>query len=350
MTKTAFITGVTGQDGAYLAELLVNKGYHVHGMRRRTSQSNSRRVKHLLSDLRNGEGELTLHYADMTDASAIMSLISDIRPDEVYNLAAQSHVQVSFENPEYTADADALGVVRILEAIRLMGLKDTRFFQASTSEMFGNAPETPQHENTVFQPASPYAAAKLYAYWLVRNYRDGYGLHASNGIMFNHESPLRGRHFVTRKVTRGVAAIHLGKQEKLLMGNLSSKRDWGHAADFVKGMWQMLQQDAPGDYVLATGQTHSVRHMIELAFSHVDRTIEWVGQGVDEKGLDTRNGQILVEVDTNYFRPVDVQSLRGDAAKAKAELGWQPEIALDALIEEMVHADLADLQAEQQSR
>src|ERR1700755_2598599 len=312
MAKTALITGITGQDGAYLAELLLGKGYEVHGIKRRASSFNTDRIDHLYQDPHERNVRLRLHYGDLTDATNLIRIIQEVQPDEIYNLAAQSHVAVSFETPEYTANSDALGTLRILEAIRILGLeKKTRFYQASTSEMYGKVMETPQRETTPFYPRSPYAAAKLYAYWITVNYREAYGMHASNGILFNHEGPTRGETFVTRKITRAVAAIHLGQQDKLYLGNLDAKRDWGHARDYVEGMWRILQQDKPDDYVLATGETHSVREFIELAFAHVGRRLAWQGEGIAEKGIDAGTGDILVEVDTRYFRPTEVDLLLG---------------------------------------
>jgi GDPmannose 4,6-dehydratase len=323
VSKTALITGITGQDGAYLAELLLDKGYIVHGIKRRTSSFNTGRIDHLYHDRHEAGRPFTLHHGDMTDATNLIRLIQETQPDEIYNLAAQSHVQVSFESPEYTANADALGTLRLLEALRILKMEGkTRFYQASTSELFGKAQEVPQKETTPFYPRSPYGAAKLYAYWITVNYREAYGLHASNGILFNHESPIRGETFVTRKITRAVAAIRLGVQDALYIGNLDAKRDWGHAKDFVEGMWRMLQQDVPDDYVLATGECHTVREFIERAFAEVGRTIAWEGHGLDEVGRDTGNGKVLVRVDPSYFRPTEVDLLLGDASKAKTRLGW----------------------------
>jgi GDPmannose 4,6-dehydratase len=341
MAKTALITGITGQDGAYLTELLLAKGYEVHGIKRRSSSFNTGRIDHLYHDPRMEHARLTLHYGDMTDATNLIRVVKETQPDEIYNLAAQSHVMVSFETADYTANADAIGPLRLLEAIRLLGLsRKTRFYQASTSELYGKVRETPQTELTPFYPRSPYAVAKLYAYWITVNYREAYGIHASNGILFNHESPMRGETFVTRKITRAVAAIELGKQEKLILGNLDAHRDWGHARDYVEGMWQMVQQDAPDDYVLATGQTRSVRDFAQLAFAQVGRTIEWSGEGVDEVGRDLRTGQVLVEVDPTYFRPTEVDRLIGNAAKAHAKLGWKPKVSFEELVAEMVQSDL----------
>ena len=335
------ITGVTGQDGSYLARLLLEKGYEVHGVRRRSSSLNTSRVDDLYVDPHD-ETSFFLHYGDLTDATNLIRLIQLCRPSEIYNLGAQSHVQVSFETPEYTANADAVGTLRLLEAIRILGLeKTTRFYQASTSELYGKVVETPQSETTPFYPRSPYAAAKLYAHWITVNYREAYGLHASNGILFNHESPVRGETFVTRKITRAVAAIHHGDQETLYLGNLDAKRDWGHARDYVEGMWLMLQQDEPDDYVLATGETYSVRQFVERAFACVGRTIKWRGAGLEEEGVDAQNGAVLVKVDQRYFRPAEVDELLGDSSKARARLGWVNRTSFDELVQEMVSADLA---------
>ena len=335
------ITGVTGQDGSYLARLLLEKGYEVHGVKRRSSSLNTFRVDDLYVDPHD-ETSFFLHYGDLTDATNLIRLIQLCRPSEIYNLGAQSHVQVSFETPEYTANADAVGTLRLLEAIRILGLeKTTRFYQASTSELYGKVVETPQSETTPFYPRSPYAAAKLYAHWITVNYREAYGLHASNGILFNHESPVRGETFVTRKITRAVAAIHHGDQETLYLGNLDAKRDWGHARDYVEGMWLMLQQDEPDDYVLATGETYSVREFVERAFACVGRTIKWRGAGLEEEGVDTQNGAVLVKVDQRYFRPAEVDELLGDSSKARARLGWVNRTSFDELVQEMVSADLA---------
>ena len=339
-SKVALITGVTGQDGAYLAELLLRKGYTVHGIKRRSSSFNTERVDHLYADPHLPNVRFHLHYGDMTDSTNLIRIIQETRPDEIYNLAAQSHVQVSFETPEYTANADALGTLRLLEAIRILGLNQVRFYQASTSELYGLVQETPQKETTPFFPRSPYGVAKLYAYWITVNYRQAYGMHASNGILFNHEGPTRGETFVTRKITRGVAAIHKGLQEKLYLGNLDAKRDWGHARDYAVGMWLMLQQQAPDDYVLATGECHSVREFVEAAFAEVGRDIAWDGEGVDEKGMDKKTGKVLVEVDSRYFRPTEVDLLIGDATKARTKLGWQHRTTFGELVKEMVAADL----------
>lgn len=342
MNKVALITGVTGQDGSYLAELLLAKGYRVHGLKRRASLFNTARIDHLYKDPHEGDPRFILHHGDMTDATGLIRLIQQVRPGEIYNLAAQSHVHVSFESPEYTTETVALGTLRVLEALRILGLEQTtRFFQASTSELYGDAAETPQTETTPFHPRSPYAAAKLYAYWITNTYRAAYGLHASNGILFNHESPRRGETFVTRKITRAVAAIETGQQSTLWLGNLDALRDWGHARDTVDAMWRMLQQDTPGDYVIATGQTTSVRQFTELAFAEVGRRIVWVGEGPDERGLDERTGQLLVALDPRYLRPADVPALCGDASRARERLGWRPRTSLRDLIAEMVAADLA---------
>ncbi len=339
--KTALITGVTGQDGAYLAELLLRKGYVVHGIKRRSSTFNTGRVDHLYQDPHLPDVQFFMHYGDMTDATNLIRIIQDTQPDEIYNLAAQSHVQVSFETPEYTANADALGTLRLLEAIRILRLEDkTRFYQASTSELYGDSPP-PQNESTPFRPRSPYAAAKLYAYWVAVNYREAYGIHASNGILFNHESPFRGETFVTRKITRAVAAIEAGVQDKLYLGNMDAKRDWGHARDYAEGMWRITQQKEPDDYVLATGEAHSVREFVEAAFQHVGIRIEWQGQGMEERGLDTKDGRVLVAIDPRYFRPTEVDFLQGDASKAWDKLGWRHTISFEELVREMMEADRA---------
>jgi len=340
--KTAFITGITGQDGAYLAEYLLGKNYIVHGLRRRTSLFNTDRIEHLYRDRHEKNVNFFLHYGDMTDATNLIRLIKETEPDELYNLAAQSHVHISFDSPEYTANADGLGTLRLLEAVRLLGLVDkTKFYQASTSELFGRSP-APQNEETMFRPCSPYATAKLYAYWSVINYREAYGMHASNGILFNHESPVRGETFVTRKITRAVAAIKQGRQEKLYLGNLNAKRDWGHAKDFVHGMWLMLQQEKPDDFVLATGTATTVRDFVKSAFAHAGIELEFSGEGTDEIGIDTVTGETLVSVDETYYRPNEVHDLRGDASKAKRILGWEPQISLDTMIKEMVKADMSE--------
>lgn len=340
MRRRALITGITGQDGAYLAEFLIKKGYVVHGIKRRSSSFNSARIDHLYQDPHDPDLALILHYGDMTDATNLIRIVQESQPDEIYNLAAQSHVQVSFETAEYTANADALGVLRLLEAIRILGLTDrVRFYQASTSELYGNA-TPPQSETTPFSPRSPYGAAKLYGYWITTNYRDAYGMHASNGILFNHEGPTRGETFVTRKVTRAAAAIRHGSQEKVFLGNLNAIRDWGHARDFVEGMWLMLQQPEPDDYVLATGQGRSVREFVETAFAQVGIRIEWKGAGVDEKGIDAATGRTLIEIDPRYFRPTEVDALVGDPSKARAKLGWRPKTSFLDMVREMVAADL----------
>jgi GDPmannose 4,6-dehydratase len=347
--KIALITGVTGQDGAHLAELLLVKGYLVHGIKRRSSSFNTGRVDHLYRDLHEEDVRFVLHYGDMTDATNLIRVIQETQPTEIYNLAAQSHVQVSFETPEYTANADALGPLRLLEAIRILGMeKRTRFYQASTSELYGNVQEIPQRETTPFCPRSPYGVAKLYGFWITVNYREAYGMHASNGILFNHEGPTRGETFVTRKITRAAAAIELGLQHKLFLGNLDAVRDWGHARDYAQGMWMILQQTQPDDYVLATGERHSVREFVEKAFAQVNRRIEWRGAGVEEKGLDARSGQVLIEVDARYFRPTEVDLLVGDPGKARQRLGWQHKATFDDLVKEMVEADLALLRLERE--
>ena len=341
MTKVALVTGVTGQDGAYLSELLLGKGYIVHGIKRRSSSFNSARIDHMYQDPHIPDARFQIHYGDMTDSTNLIRIIQSVQPDEIYNLAAQSHVQVSFETPEYTANADATGALRLLEAIRILGLtQKTRYYQASTSELFGKAQEVPQRETTPFYPRSPYGVAKLYAYWITVNYREAYGMHASNGILFNHESPIRGETFVTRKITRAVAAIHLGVQKMLYIGNLDARRDWGHARDYVEGMWRIVQQPQADDYVLATGETHTVREMVELAFSQVGRTIEWRGKGVDEIGVDGASGETLVKIDTRYFRPTEVDLLLGDSSKAHRVLGWRHRVTFPELVAEMVESDL----------
>lgn len=349
--KTALLTGVTGQDGAYLAQLLLEKGYVVHGIKRRSSSFNTGRIEDLYQDPHEPEQRLILHYGDMTDATNLIRIIQQVQPDEIYNLAAQSHVQVSFETAEYTANADALGTLRMLEAIRLLNLVGkTRFYQASTSELFGGIRETPQRETTPFYPRSPYAAAKLYAYWVVVNYREAYGMHASNGILFNHESPLRGETFVTRKITRAVAAIKHGLQEKLYIGNLDARRDWGHAREYVRGMWMMLQQDEPDDYVLATGESHSVRDFVERAFAEIGVVIEWKGKGLKERGVEKSSGRVRVEIDPRYFRPTEADNLCGDASKAHQRLGWRHEIDFASLVAEMVREDLVTIPREHRRR
>ena len=343
MSKKALITGITGQDGAYLAEFLLKKGYIVHGIKRRSSLFNTDRIDHLYQDPHEGEIKFRLHYGDLTDSTNLIRIIQEVQPDEIYNLAAQSHVMVSFETPEYTANADALGTLRILETIRILGLeRKTKFYQASTSELFGKVQEIPQKETTPFYPRSPYATAKLYAYWITVNYREAYNIFACNGILFNHESPIRGETFVTRKITRAVARISLGLQERLYLGNLNALRDWGHAKDYVEGMWLMLQQPEPEDYVLATGEQHSVREFVELAFKEVDIDIIWQGEGIEEKGIDKKSGKVLVMVDKRYFRPTEVDTLLGDPTKAKEKLGWQPKISFKELVSEMVREDLEE--------
>jgi GDPmannose 4,6-dehydratase len=339
--KVALVTGVTGQDGAYLTELLLSKDYTVHGIKRRSSSFNTARIDRFYEDPHVRDPRFILHYGDMTDATNLIRIVQETQPDEIYNLAAQSHVQVSFETPEYTANADGIGTLRLLEAIRLLRLGEkTRFYQASTSELYGKVQAIPQDERTPFYPRSPYAAAKLFAYWTVVNYREAYGLHASNGIAFNHESPLRGETFVTRKITRAVAAIHLGLQDRLYLGNLDAQRDWGHAKEFVRAMWMILQQTMADDYVLATGETTSVRSFAEKAFTQVGVHIEWHGSGADEKGIDSRSGRVVVEVDPRYFRPTEVDLLRGDSRKARERLGWVHETVVDDLVSEMVREDL----------
>ena len=349
--KIALITGVTGQDGAYLAELLLGKGYVVHGIKRRSSSFNTDRVDHLYQDQHEQSVRFTLHYGDMADATNLIRVVQETQPTEIYNLAAQSHVQVSFETPEYTANADALGPLRLLEAIRILGMeKRARFYQASTSELYGRVREVPQRETTPFYPRSPYGAAKLYGFWITVNYREAYGMHASNGILFNHEGPMRGETFVTRKITRAVAAIELKLQQRLYLGNLDAVRDWGHARDYTEGMWMILQQQAPDDYVLATGEQHPVREFIEKAFAHVGRHIEWRGSGADEKGIDARSGQVLIEVDARYFRPTEVDLLVGDPSKARQRLGWRHKTSFDELVKEMVEADLVAVRRERERK
>ena len=346
-SKVALITGVTGQDGAYLSEFLLGKGYVVHGIKRRSSSFNTARVDHLYKDPHEAETRFFMHYGDLTDSTNLIRIVQETQPDEIYNLGAQSHVQVSFETPEYTANADAVGTLRLLEAMRILGLAErTRFYQASTSELYGDVRETPQRETTPFYPRSPYAAAKLYAYWITVNYREAYGFHASNGILFNHEGPTRGETFVTRKISRAVAAIELGRQNRLYLGNLDAKRDWGNARDFVEGMWRILQQPTPDDYVLATGEMHSIREFVELAFGQVGRRVVWKGQGVDEKGIDAKTGDVLVEVDPRYFRPTEVDLLLGDPSKAREKLGWVHQTGFADLVREMVEYDLEALKLE----
>jgi len=348
MKKVAFITGITGQDGAYLAELLLKKDYIVHGLKRRSSSFNTGRIDHLYQDPHVNKRNFILHHGDLTDSTNLIRIIQEIQPDEIYNLAAQSHVQVSFETPEYTANADGLGTLRILEAIRLLNMADkTKFYQASTSELYGMVQEVPQNEKTPFYPRSPYAIAKLYGYWITINYREAYNLYACNGILFNHESPVRGETFVTRKITRAVARISMGTQERVYLGNLDAKRDWGHASDFVEGMWRMLQQEEPEDFVLATGVTTTIREFTERAFAEVGITLEWSGNGVDETGRDAKSGNILVSIDPAYFRPTEVDLLIGDASKAREKLGWQPTCNLQQMIEEMIKADLEEARKDQ---
>jgi GDPmannose 4,6-dehydratase len=348
MTKKALITGVTGQDGAYLAEFLLNKGYEVHGLKRRTSLFNTDRIDHLYQDPHISNRHFVLHHGDLTDSSSLLRIIQEVQPDEIYNLAAQSHVAVSFEEPEYTANSDALGALRILEAIRILGLeKKTRFYQASTSELYGLVQETPQTETTPFYPRSPYAVAKLYAYWITVNYREAYGIYACNGILFNHESPIRGETFVTRKITRALARIKLGIQDKLYLGNLDAKRDWGHARDYIEMQWLMLQQEEPEDFVIATGEQYSVRQFVDAASSELGINIRWEGTGVKEKGTDTHTGKTIVEVDPRYFRPTEVETLLGDPTKAKEKLGWAPKTSFEQLVSEMVIADLREAERDQ---
>lgn len=338
--KRALITGITGQDGAYLAEFLLEKGYEVHGIKRRASSFNTDRIDHLYRDPHEAGVRMHLHYGDLTDATNLVRIVQQVQPDEIYNLAAQSHVAVSFETPEYTANADALGTLRLLEAMRILGLQNSRFYQASTSEMFGNAQEVPQTENTPFHPRSPYGVAKLYGHWITVNYREAYGMFACSGILFNHESPIRGETFVTRKIARGLARIHEGLEACLYLGNLHSLRDWGHARDYVRAQWLMLQQPEPEDFVIATGEQHSVREFVSLAASHLGMRIAWQGTGVEEEGVDTGTGRAVVKVDPRYFRPTEVESLLGDASKARTKLGWRPEIRFEALVKEMVEEDL----------
>jgi GDPmannose 4,6-dehydratase len=346
-TPVALITGITGQDGAYLARLLLEKGYLVHGIKRRSSSFNTERLDDLYTDPHEHNAQLRLHYGDLTDATNLIRLIQEVRPDEIYNLAAQSHVAVSFETPEYTGNADALGTLRMLEALRILGMtKTTRFYQASTSELYGAVHAVPQNETTPFRPRSPYAVAKLYGYWITVNYREAYGVFASNGILFNHESPMRGETFVTRKITRAVAAIERGLQSTLYLGNLESLRDWGHARDYVEGMWRILQHDEADDFVLATGETHSVREFVELAFAEAGRALTWEGRGINEVGRDRRSGKVLVRVDPRYFRPTEVDLLQGDASKARNKLGWHPRVPFRELVAEMVAADMTALERE----
>jgi GDPmannose 4,6-dehydratase len=348
--KVALITGVTGQDGAYLAELLLNKGYRVHGIRRRSSSFNTGRVEHLYQDPHEKNLKFQMHYGDMTDATNLIRIVQETQPQEIYNLAAQSHVKVSFETPEYTANADALGTLRMLEALRILKMDKVRFYQASTSELYGGVSKERLSETTPFVPRSPYAVAKLYGFWITVNYRQAYGMHASNGILFNHEGPTRGETFVTRKITRAVAAIELGLQDRLYLGNLDAQRDWGHARDYVEGMWRILQAPEPDDYVLATGETHSVREFVEKAFARVDKTIEWRGEGVAEQGLERGSGRVLVEVDPRYFRPTEVDCLLGDPTKAREKLGWQHRVTFDDLVHEMVDEDIKTVGREHKLR
>ena len=346
--RKALITGVTGQDGSYLAEFLLNKGYEVHGIKRRSSSFNTSRIDYLYHDLHEKDENFVLHYGDMTDATNLIRIIQKIQPDEIYNLAAMSHVKVSYEMPEYTADTDGLGTLRLLEAIRTLGMeKKTKFYQASTSELFSGKPgEAPQNENTPFYPRSPYGVAKLYAYWITVNYREAYNIFACNGILFNHESPRRGETFVTRKITRAATRIKLGLQDKLYLGNLNAKRDWGHSKDSVEAMWLMLQQPEPDDYVIATGKQHSVREFCELAFKELEIGLEWQAQGIDEKGIDKKTNKVIIEVDSKYFRPAEVESLLGDSTKAREKLGWKPKISFEELIKEMVSSDLKEAEKE----
>lgn len=339
--KVALITGITGQDGSYLAELLLGMGYTVHGIKRRSSSFNTERVDHLYQDPHIPGGRFFLHFGDMTDGTNLLRIIQETQPTEIYNLAAQSHVQVSFETPEYTANADAIGTLRLLEAIRILGMeKMVRFYQASTSELYGMVQETPQRETTPFYPRSPYGAAKIYAYWITVNYREAYGIYASNGILFNHESPRRGETFVSRKISRAVAAIFQGLQDILYLGNLNAKRDWGHARDYVEGMWRILQQEKPDDFIIATGKQYSVRDFVELAFAHVGISLTWYGKTLDEQGIDSKTGKVLVKIDPKYFRPTEVDSLLGDPTKAKEKLGWQATTSFQSLVSEMVEYDL----------
>ena len=347
MVKRALITGITGQDGAYLAELLLGKGYEVHGIKRRASSFNTSRIDHLYQDPHEKDVKLKLHYGDMTDSSNLIRIVQEVQPDEIYNLAAQSHVQVSFETPEYTADVDSLGTLRLLEAIRILGLEKTcRFYQASTSELYGKVQETPQRETTPFYPRSPYGVAKLYAYWIVKNYREAYGIHASNGILFNHESPIRGETFVTRKITRAASRIKMELESCLYLGNLNARRDWGHARDFVEGMWRMLQQDVSDDYVLATGTQISVRDFTQQAFEETGVTLKWQGEGANEEGVCSKSGAVLVKIDPRYYRPAEVDTLVGDASKAFSKLGWKATTPWKDMCAEMVTADLRDAQRE----
>lgn len=351
MVKRALITGITGQDGAYLAEFLLGKGYEVHGIKRRSSLFNTGRIDHLYQDPHEEDVRFLLHYGDLTDATNLIRVVQEVQPDEIYNLGAQSHVQVSFETPEYTANSDALGTLRLLEAIRILGLeKKTRFYQASTSELYGKIREVPQTESTPFHPRSPYAAAKLYGYWITVNYREAYGLHASNGILFNHESPLRGETFVSRKITRAAARISLGMQKRLYLGNLAAKRDWGHAKDYVEAMWMMLQKEYPDDYVIATGEAHSVKEFATLAFHEVGIDLKWKGLGIEEKGQNMETGETVVEVDPRYFRPTEVDLLLGDPTKARETLGWAARVSFESLVKDMVSSDLEHFRKERYCR
>lgn len=346
--KTALVTGITGQDGAYLAEFLLSKGYTVHGIKRRASLFNTNRIDHLYKDPHERGVKFKLHYGDLTDATNLIRIIQETKPDEIYNLAAQSHVMVSFETPEYTANADALGTLRLLEAIRILGFSmKTRFYQASTSELYGKVRETPQSEKTPFYPRSPYGVAKLYSYWITVNYREAYDFFACNGILFNHESPIRGETFVTRKITRAVARIKLGLQDRLFLGNLKAKRDWGHAKDYIEAQWLILQQEKPDDYVIATGEQHSVREFVESSFHEVGIDLEWKGEGIDEKGFDKTTGKVIVEIDKRYFRPAEVDTLLGDPSKAKEKLGWAPKVSFRELVSEMVREDLKEAERDQ---
>ena len=348
MNKVALITGITGQDGAYLAEFLINKGYAVHGIKRRASSLNTERIDHLYVDLHEDDVRLTLHYGDLTDATNLIRIIQEVQPDEIYNLAAQSHVKVSFDSPEYTANTDALGTLRILEAIRILNMVEkVKFYQASTSELYGLAQQVPQNEQTPFYPRSPYGVAKLYGYWIVKNYREAYGIYGCNGILFNHESPVRGETFVTRKITRAVARISLGMQQKIYIGNLDAKRDWGHAKDYIEGMWLMLQQDSADDYVLATGKTYTVRHFCELAFKEIGVDIIWEGTGDQQQGKNSSTNQVVIEVDKKYYRPTEVDLLIGDASKAEKTLGWKPKYSLNTMVSEMVKSDIKLFQKQQ---
>lgn len=349
--KKALITGITGQDGAYLAEFLLDKGYEVHGIKRRTSLFNTDRIDHLYHDPHEKGLNFSLHHGDMTDSSSLIRVMQEVKPDEIYNLAAQSHVAVSFEEPEYTANSDALGALRILEAMRILGMEKTaKFYQASTSELYGLVQEIPQKETTPFYPRSPYAVAKLYAYWITINYREAYNMYACNGILFNHESPIRGETFVTRKITRALARIKLGLQDKLYLGNINALRDWGHAKDYIEMQWLMLQQDNPEDYVIATGEQHSVKEFVELAAKEIDIQIEWKGEGVDAKGYDTKTGKCIVAIDPKYFRPTEVETLLGDASKAKEKLGWTPKVGFRELVEEMMREDMKIAESDEFSR